>query len=76
MCKPVRPIHEDRSIFDLQLIILSVIALFSMSDCIDVCVTRFSAEEDAIEEEELFCGVGTGVLGTGFLDGLPLICPT
>jgi hypothetical protein len=23
---------------------------------------KFAAEEDAIDEEELFCGVGTGVL--------------
>jgi hypothetical protein len=49
-----------------------------MSDCIDSCVTRFAAEEDAIEEEELFCGVGKGVLETDFPGGLLslLICPT
>jgi hypothetical protein len=41
-----------------------------MSDCIDSCVTRFAAEEGAIEEEEDFCGVGTGVLEADFAGGL------
>jgi hypothetical protein len=62
--------------------VLSVVeALFSISDRIDSCVTRFAAEKDAIEEEEVFCGVGTGVLEADFPGGLLflltslLICP-
>ncbi len=55
-----------------------------MSDRIDSCVTGFAAEEDAIEEEECLCGVGTGVLeadcadgadGLGFLLPSLLSCP-
>jgi hypothetical protein len=47
-----------------------------MSDCIDSCVTRFAAEEDAIEEEEGFCGVGTGVLEADCADGLGFLLPS
>ena len=47
-----------------------------MSDRIDSCVTGFAAEEDAIEEEDDFCGVGTGVLEAECADGLGFLLPS
>jgi hypothetical protein len=64
---------KDRSVFiyrSNRLVHWVRTALFSMSDCIDSCTTRFAAEEDAIKEEEVFCGVGTGVLEADFPGGL------
>jgi hypothetical protein len=61
----IRPMHEDRSVLHLQLIIFPVIEdccsiLFSVSACIDAG-TGVAAEEGAIGEEECLSGVGTGV---------------